>query len=461
MATIDLSEKWLRDHAPKRAGGKAPDLERDERPRRYFDGELSGFGVVLGAKFATFFYRDRVATINPKTRRPMRRDIKIGRWGLPGAGENHAELWTEPRARKEAGRKMGQVVNDIDPIAATSSPVGGPTLQEGVNLHLAKMRKKRRAQRSIDSFISETTKHLADYLERPIADLSGAKLIELHDQIKSNAKPRRGTNPRNPTGAALANRVVTHVSAAWNALNKKLDGKLGSWNPAKAVDKDELQEKRVRIADEDLPDYAVRVATMKNPIGRDGLLMALYTGLRNEDVREIRFVEVDFDERTLHRPDPKGGEGAAFTIPLSATPMKILERRKAENARDLGASDGGWAFPGFNRAGAVGPICDLRHRIAADPVKKTKSSRFPVEDVHTLRRTWESIAHEEGVTELDQHVLSNHSFGSHNVNATYISQHLDHLAACADKIDAGITRRIKGTPDGNRSRRSARLRSAA
>jgi hypothetical protein len=41
-------------------------------------------------------------------------------------------------------------------------------------------------------------------------------------------------------------------------------------------------------------------------------------------------------------------------------------------------------------------------------------------------------------------VLSKHSFGAHNVNATYISQHIGHLANCEDKIDAGITGRIKG-----------------
>ena len=54
---------------------------------------------------------------------------------------------------------------------------------------------------------------------------------------------------------------------------------------------------------------------------------------------------------------------------------------------------------------------------------------------------------------LDQHVLSNHSFGSHNVNATYISQHIDHLSACADKIDKGIARRIKQGPEGTAKKR--------
>jgi hypothetical protein len=39
-----------------------------------------------------------------------------------------------------------------------------------------------------------------------------------------------------------------------------------------------------------------------------------------------------------------------------------------------------------------------------------------------LRRTYESVAHEVGISELDQHVLTNHAFASHNVNATYIAQ---------------------------------------
>ena len=100
-----------------------------------------------------------------------------------------------------------------------------------------------------------------------------------------------------------------------------------------------------------------------------------------------------------------------------------------------------------NQAADLAPIlAELRAAVTARKNgKRVAEGRFPVEDVHSLRRTWESIANDEGITELDQHVLSNHSFGSHNVNATYISQHIDHLATCAEKIDAGITRRIQGT----------------
>lgn len=232
----------------------------------------------------------------------------------------------------------------------------GPTLREGVETHLAKMRKTGRSDRSIATFVHETNKYLADWLDRPFAELTGARLIELHQQIKDRAAKRTGTNPANEKGAPLANRVIAHVSASWRSLNKKLEGKLGSWNPASAVDKDTIKPRSERIADEDLPHYAARVATMRSPVKRDGLMMALYTGLRNHDVRTMRFEHVDWDEQTLHLPNPKGGEGAAFTIPLSATPLAILRRRQRDNTKDVGKADGGWCFPGIGLDGKVGPI---------------------------------------------------------------------------------------------------------
>jgi integrase len=137
------------------------------------------------------------------------------------------------------------------------------------------------------------------------------------------------------------------VSACWNTLNKKLEGGLGAWNPAKSVERDRLTAKRERIADADLPDWYARVQTMRNPIQRDGLLLALFTGLRSEDVRSIRFEHVDWSERSLRLPDPKGGTERAFKIPLSKTCLDILRRRQIENAASplLPAGDGGVVRP--------------------------------------------------------------------------------------------------------------------
>jgi integrase len=274
-------------------------------------------------------------------------------------------------------------------------------------------------------------------------------LVELHEKIKREARQREGTNPHNARGAPLANRVIAHVSACWNTLNKKLEGGLGAWNPARSVERDRLVEKGERLVD--LADWYARVQAMRNPIQRDGLAFALFTGLRSEDVRTIRYEHVDWRERTLLLPDPKGGKERSFKIPLSATCIEILRRRQRENPESplLLEGDAGYAFPGINADGKVGPIADLRQQVHDGD----KHGRFPAEDVHTLRRTYESVAHEAGISELDQHVLTNHSFSSHNVNATYIRQSMPHLAKCQASIEAALWNRIGKRERTRRARR--------
>lgn len=436
MAKVKLNEHAM----------KTLPIPTDSAQAYFWDKEVTGFGVVVGKTGSkTFMIRGRVAGTGERIK------VKIGAHLAP---RDDKHVWTVELAREKAKVLLGQLAAGKNPNAPTAAPASsGPTVRDGVDAHLAKMKKKGRSPRSIQTFVHETNKYLADWLDRPFSELTGAQLIELHQQIKDQAAKRKGTNPANDKGAPLANRVIAHVSGSWRSLNKKLEGKLGNWNPASAVDRDIIRPSRERIQDEDLPDYASRVATMRSQIKQDGLMLALYTGLRSEDVRTMRFDQVDWDDETLHLPNPKGGPGAAFTIPLSKTPLEILRRRQDNNAKDLGRDDEGWCFPGINQKDEVAAIADLRQADKND-------ERFPAEDVHSLRRTWESIANDEGISELDQHVLSNHSFGAHNVNATYISQHIGHLAKCAAKIDAGITRRIKAATQ-PRKRKQRHLRAVA
>jgi integrase len=364
--------------------------------------------------------------------------------GTPNVNTKQAALDAEAA---HYARVMGFIAPAPEPEPAPKKPEpSGPTLREAMAVHVAKMRKDECSDVSISTLESELTRHCAAYLDRPIKELSGARLSQLHDDIKASVRKKAGSNPLNKKGAPTANRTIMHVSACWNSLNRKLEGALGVWNPARAVDRDHLKPKRVRLANEELPDYAARVATMPNPIQRDGLMFALYTGLRNEDVRTARLDEVDWKASTLRLLDPKGGEDRAFTIPLSPTALAILERRRKSNSRDLGKpdrlrADGGYAFPTINREGKPAPISDLRWQKHHG---EDGHERFPAEDVHTLRRTFLSVAQEEGVSKLDRQVLANHAFGNDGVNEIYVSQHIDHLRECARRIDAGITRRIKG-----------------
>lgn len=433
MATLKLNEKSV----------LALSAPVDTAQDYYWDTELAGFGVVVGRTgIKTFVARAWVAGAGTK------RKVTIGVQGRP---RPDGSIWTVALARNEAKKLIGQMSAGEDPNELRRKPeararAAGPTLRDAYEAHLDKLRKKQRAEATIETLQKGLPKYLADWMDRPLAELTGDVLIDVHDEIKRKAQARSNANPLNPKGGALANRVVAQVSACWSTLNKRMGGALGTWNPAKSVEKDTLKPKRVRLTSEVLPDWYARVQTMRSDIQRDGLMLALFTGLRSEDVRSVRFEHVDKEEWTLRLPDPKGGEERAFTIPLSKTSMQIIERRRRDNKGVLliaeAGGDHGFVFPGLDADGAVCPISDLRQQVH----EGDKHSRFPAEDVHTLRRTYESVAHEAGVSELDLHVLTNHSYASHNVNATYIRQHLDHLAKCQATIDAALCSRLKPSP---------------
>lgn len=436
MPNANLTEAWLTKRAADPVRNKAAALPDGVMQERWWHDRLPGFGVVIGKRFATFVVQHRNKNSGKQEM------TTIGRWGHAGAGDDGSDVWTVERAFKRALVLLGQMEAGIE--TRSHKRADGVTLRQAFEEHkrrlASKLKAGKRSQATIDT-IDKTMarKEVAELLETPLAALTSARLRDLHDDIKSNVKARSGA--ANEKGAPVANRVIANISAAWNTMNKKLEGKLGTWNPAKGVDKDELLKgTRKRVAN--LADWNKRVLTMRSPIQRDGLMFALFTGLRHEDVRSVRFEHIDEQACTVRLPDPKGGPLAAFTIPLPQTCVEIVKRRRKNNPHDLAReTDGGWVFPGIDADGDVGAIADLRQQVYTEDGKKT---RFPAEDVHTLRRTYESVAHEAGISELDQHVLTNHSFGSRNVNATYIAQHIDHLARCQAAIEAALKAAIEG-----------------
>lgn len=412
----------------------------DGRPQLVeWDSELTGFGVVVGRRSRTFVVQARVGG------RKVRRTI-----GALGEVREDRRHWTTTLARQRAKELLGDMAAGVDPgaeVRGAAAEVSGPTLRDGLEAHLARMRKKRRAARSIETIEAEVTKYLADWLDRPIAELTGARLAEIHERIKAAARPRAGSNPANAKGAPIANRVITHVSACWNSLNRKLEGALGTWNPAKVVDRDVLKPKRERVADEDLPTWWARVQTL-SPVRRDLALFCMFSAMRSEAARNVRWEHVKLEARALEVPNPKGGEAKAFRIPLGPTLLELLRRRRRENEAEFSpyGGDAGLVFPSLTRAKPyrVQPVAEAKER-RVNPATGRRENYLS--GPHVSRRTYLSVAAEEKISELDRSVLANHAFGNQSVNQTYIEQHFGHLLECQAKIDAGLRARMRAQAD--------------
>lgn len=404
------------------------ELPADKPQLIAWDSELSGFGVVVGKTARTFIAEGRIHS------RKWRKAI-----GVAGKPRDDGHTWTVVLARLRAKELLGKGAEGKNPNAR--KPGSGHTLREALEAHLARMEKKRRAERSISTLRSEIEKYLAPWLDRPIGELTGAALVDLHEQIKQRAKPRLGTNPKNARGAPLANRVIVSVGACWNSLNKKLEGALGNWNPAKAVDRDHLAPSRARISDEDLSAWWAKVQTL-TPVRRDLQIFCMWTGMRSEAARHARWEHLDEERFALEVPSPKGGESKAFTLPLGPTVMAMLSTRRTENAATFAPhdGDGGWIFPSLSRdLERVIPMAEAKERRLNEDGERVRYLEGP----HTSRRTYLSVAAEIGVSELDRSCLANHTYGARSVNETYVKQAFAHLLAEQTRIDAALRERMK------------------
>ena len=409
MATIRLTETSL----------NAIGLPTDRTQTSYWDTELRGFGVTVGrAGTRSFVVRTRVnGELVKRT---------LGHLGQP---RPDGHLWTVKLARIEARKLLGQMAGGKTPLTGRGERAAGPTLRKGLELHTSNMAKLVRSPRSIATIENEVPRLLVDWMDRSTHDLTGVELVKIHDELTDAGKK------------FAANRVVAHVSALWYALDRvhQFPGR----NPAQAVTRHRYVPSRKRVATADLTSWYATVLSLPSTIRRDLQLFCLFTGMRSEAARHARWEHVDEHRCTLAVPKPKGGEAKAFTLPLPKTLIDMLRKRRAENVDifDPFGGDAGWVFPSMSRDGKrVQPVAEPKE-YRRDSTTKKKISILP--GLHTLRRTYLSVAAEAHVSELDRSVLANHAYGNQTVNASYISQSIEHLTECQARIETALWARIK------------------
>lgn len=424
MATLKLSEKTL-------ATLSAP---TETAQSYYWDTELRGLGVVVGRTGRkTFVVRSRAGGAAVKR--------TIGVAGVPRDGDGHT--WTVQLARLEARRLLGSMAEGKVPATiATRRTQHGPTLADALALHVESMRAKGGQPRSIEEFERESDKHLAAWLDRPLAEITRTECRELHEDLTE------------ASGRYLANRVMRYLRAAWNTMLKEHDIPA---NPTIAVHWNKEHRRQEPVPWSKLPAQYQAILKIENPVRRDYYRTLMLTGLRKMDAATIRWehlnlgdepiasrrwsvehkrwIEIDLPVRTLLRPAPKGGEDRAFMLPLSAELVRILEQRRRDNA--AAGDDNGWAFPSETWKEAECHDCAAlgqpahRQGVATHLIEPREDG---VSSPHRWRDTYTTACAEVGLSGFAIDVLTNHRAPKGSVTAGYIDLSTEHLAECQERV---------------------------
>ena len=374
-----------------------------EASYKVYDTEVAGFFVKVGKRQRTFmargeFWRDGV--------REFESSIKIGA----------ADEMTARDARKRAREVIGAIAKGQRPGETAKTRVGEVTLREAWERYKeAHLIRKGRGERTIKGYQDHIDQHLADWLDRSLARLGRdpSLLTARHDKVTAEAGPY------------AANGCMRTLRAVYNhAAKSHLDLPR---NPVVAIDWNEEVRRDTGMGESDLPAWFVQLRAIENPIRREFHLLLLLSGSRPDALKKARLEHLNLRRRILHLPKPKGGAKKAFDIPLSR-PMIRSVIRLIRAARMLHPEQAEfWLFPADSGSGHM-----IEHKEHREVLSKWGNE---------LRQSYRTLAQPAGVSELDVHLLMNHSLPG--VNAGYITRHRlleNHLREQQEKISAVMMR---------------------
>ena len=260
---------------------------------------------------------------------------------------------------------------------------------------VAHMERKGRAARTIENYHYYLERLLADWLDWPLSKLGRRPdlVIIRHEDISSN------------NGPYIANSTMKALRAIYNhALKANRD--LPSFNPVLAVDWNPEQRRNTGMGQDDLNDWFLQLYKLDKPLRREFHLLTLLTGSRPTALKAVRIEHIDFSRRILHIPKPKGGADRAFDIPMSRMMIRCIIRIMRLGQILFPVQAEYWLFPSESESGHM-----IEHK-----EDRTVLSKWG----NDLRQTYRTLAQVAEISELDIHLLMNHSL--RGVNAGYITR---------------------------------------
>ncbi|MFH1794436.1 MAG: integrase [Pseudomonadota bacterium] len=376
------------------------------------DTELPGFFVLVGKKKKTLmaqgeFWRDGV--------REFAAQVKLGECG---------DLTTR-EARSKAKVEIGSIARGERPGNEQKINPGAVTLRKAWERYRdGHMIRKGRDARTIENYRDHMDRLFEDWLDKPLARLGRQpKLVaDRHDKISQE------------NGPYIANGAMRSLRAVYNHA-RKTNPDLPPVNPVMAIDWNTEQRRNTGMGAGDTESWFVELTALTNPIRREFHLMVLLSGSRPTALKNVRIEHIDFRSRLLHIPKPKGGVKKAFDIPLSR-PMIRCILRSIRAGRILYPDQAEfWLFPADSDSGHL-----IEHKEERDVLTKWGND---------LRQSYRTLAQVAGVSELDIHLLMNHSLPG--VNAGYITRDSllrDHLRKQQERISKVIMDSARGKADG-------------
>jgi integrase len=397
-----------------------------------WDRSLPSFGVLVSGRTNTKSYvvKGRVAG------RSVRR--KIAR----------VDVMPLDAARAEARKTLLDFGAGIDP-KAKAKKASAATLGAICEAYVSRASLK---PRTAASYREAVARYFADWREKPIGAITRDAVEKRHRAIAAEVEARdraaiarhakdhlhraerterdwpeasarhralfeaaKEREPRN--GFAVANGAMRVLRLLWNAALDR-DPSLGP-NPVRLRKMwFKVPRREDLVKSDDLAKFYAAVSALPNPVQRDFVLTALFTGLRRRELAGLTWNDVDFKAGVVRLPAATTKSGRKLDLPMSDFVRDLLvARRGLGNAR--------FVFPATSKSKHIEEPKSALAEVAA-------SSGVRV-SCHGLRRTFISHAESCDISPIALKALVNHAVGN-DVTSGYVVLSTERLREAAQKV---------------------------
>ena len=374
------------------------------------DAEMKGFFVVVGKRKKTF-------TVQGEFRKDG-----VRHWKKIALGTTD-DLTTRD-ARVAAKTELAKIaigdyaVEKAPEPKADAKPATDITLRQAwARYKVAHLERKNRSESTIASYADHVERLLADWLDQPLRVLGDdpSLVAARHDALTLSSGPY------------AANGCMRTLRAIYNHARRSVRG-LPPENPVMAVDWNEEERRDCAMGSNEIAGWMAQAGRLRNAIRREYHLFTLLSGCRPTALKTAKVADLNLRDRVLRITKPKGGVKRAFDIPLSRAMVCCLIRAMRISRMLYPEAAGTWIFASESEEG---------HLVEHKEDRVADLSKWG----NDLRHTYRTLGQAAGLSEVDMHLLMNHSVKGVNVNEGYITRSKllnDHLRSAQQRLSDHI-----------------------
>ena len=340
----------------------------------------------------------------------------------------------------QARSKAREILNAIDEGVSPTNIRGDVLTKHNITLQRV-FRDYSQSKHNIKSstmknYNSLMDNYLNDWKKKPLGEISRDMVEQRHRDIGKGSKKFKASPTR-------ANTTFRLVRALFNyAMGQYEDSKgepLFLHNPVMRITSQKLWFKeKIRqgvVMKYDLKKWYEGV--MKLPqqddnvhidtsaeVVQDFLIFAMFSGLRRNEVLEMKWSDIDFQNHSFTLEDTKNNE--SHSLPLNFKLDEVLERRMRDRDNpNINPYDNPYVFQGSTPNGYLHPP---KRQMAR--ARELVGSHFTN---HDLRRTFETMAYRLNFNKYTLDKLINHK-NSTDITGRYIVLEIDDLREPMEKI---------------------------